>query len=48
MTDEVVDLEKERMRRDTDELRAELTNLQHRLNEAIANLQSQIYDKVNA
>lgn len=45
---ETVCLQCERVRREMDDLRAEVSNLAHRLNHALANLQSQLDDKVNA
>jgi hypothetical protein len=45
---EVVNFEVERLRRDVEGLIGQVNDLAHRLNQAIANLQSQLDDKVNA
>lgn len=46
---EAVCLQCERIiRREVDDLRAEVSNLANRLNHALVNLQSQLDDKVNA
>jgi uncharacterized protein YigA (DUF484 family) len=47
-TVDVVHIHTERLRKEVDELRAEVANLAHRLNHAIVNLQGQLDDKVNA